>query len=163
MGAGKSTHADLLAERLGRAHRDSDRDIEVLTGRTGRVIAETSGVDELHVLEEAVLLGALAGDVPLVVSAAGSVIESERCRTALRRRATVVFLDVPIEELRERMTAGTHRRAMPRDELEDLAARRTPMFRELADIVTSATETPQRTVEQIVERLAANEARRRRP
>ena len=60
MGAGKSTLATAISSALGRVMRDSDVDIETLVGQTGREIALSGGIDSLHRLEEAVLLGALA-------------------------------------------------------------------------------------------------------
>ncbi len=142
MGAGKSTLAHAVAQRLGVPWRDSDRDIETLTGRTGRELAADLGVgvDGLHHLEEAVLLGALASYYPLVVSAAGWVVESELCRTIMRHRAHVVWLHAPASVLVERMEAGTHRRTVTEAEVEALAKRREPLFRQVADQTLDASE-----------------------
>ena len=110
MGSGKTTVGDLLSARIDRPHRDSDRDIERITGRTGRQVAITDGVDELHRLEEQVLLGALDSTEPCIVSAAGWTIESARCRAAIHDTATAVWLRLSPEDLRTRMDRGTHRR-----------------------------------------------------
>jgi shikimate kinase len=138
MGVGKSTVATAVSRALGRAVRDSDVDIETLFGRTGRAIAADEGVDELHRLESAVLLGALASDQPLVISAAAWVVEDVRCREALARRARVVVLKAPTDEVLRRIAAGDHRRAMDRRELEALAVRRRPLFDLVADTTVDA-------------------------
>jgi shikimate kinase len=137
MGAGKSTLAAQLARYLERPWRDSDADIEARTQRSGREIAAdpTQGVDTLHALEEVVLLDTLASDTPSVISAAGWVVESSTCQTAMRRRATVLWLHAPADVLRERMNSGVHRRTMAQGELEALTARRAPLFEHVADAI----------------------------
>jgi shikimate kinase len=153
MGVGKTTVGDLLADRLHCPHRDSDRDIEARTGRTGRQIAEHNGVDALHQLEIELLLDALEAEVPAVISAAGFVVESHRCRHALGLRATSVWLDLPVQEVLARMHTGHHRRDMTDDEVRDLAARREPLFRAVADVVVDARFTPVAIVDEVMNQL----------
>jgi len=145
MGIGKSTLAEHLAEALGRPMRDSDRDIEALVGRPGREIAAADGVDALHDLEAAVLLGALASSEPTVICAAGWVVEDERCLLALARRATVVVLDLSTEALTERLAeAGDgHRRPMTAEEIETLATSRRPLYERAADHWLDANRSPE--------------------
>lgn len=150
MGVGKTTVAEILARRLGRPLRDSDADITRLTGRAGSRIAADDGVDELHRLEEAVLLGALAAEEPLVVAAAGWVVESVWCREALERRAVVVWLRVERNELVRRMESGDHRRTLAPGELDALIARREPMFRAIADLVVAADQPPDAVADEIL-------------
>jgi shikimate kinase len=153
MGIGKSTTARALATRLGRPERDSDRDIETLFGVPGRALADQAGVPELHRLERAVLLGALAGPDPTVISAAASIVEDPRCREALSRRAFTVVLDADIDEVTERMATGAHRRSMSREELEKLIERRRPLFQEAADLRLEATLPTPELVDAIHARL----------
>ena len=159
MGSGKTTIGDLLAARIDRPHRDSDRDIERITGRTGRQVSISDGVDELHRLEEQVLLDALESTQPCIVSAAGWTIESARCRAAMHDTATAVWLRLSPEDLRTRMNQGTHRRDLPNEELSLLLAGREPLLLELADIVIDATRAPIDIVEELVAALpdAAND------
>jgi shikimate kinase len=138
MGAGKSSLANELARSLGVSHRDSDQDIETLLGISGRDVAATQGVDVLHSLEEAVLLGALVSEERLVISAAGWTVESSVCCAALARRARVIWLDVDVDTVEHRMAAGSHRRTMDRTELATLAQRRRPMFEAVADVTVQA-------------------------
>ena len=156
MGAGKSTIAERLAARLHRPWRDSDSDIEAATGRTGREVAAdpAEGVDALHRLEEAVLLDALATDEPLVISAAGWVVEAARCRVQMRSRAFVVWLQAPADVLRARMATGQHRRASAPNELETLIERRTPLFQSVSDLVLDATDPPDALVAEVLSRLS---------
>jgi shikimate kinase len=142
MGVGKTTLADRLGRLLGCAVRDSDRDIEAMTGHDGRAIAAADGVDALHRLESAVLLGALAGSEPCVIAAAGWVVEDPACRRALRRRATVVVLDLPVDAVIDRAGRGDHRRPIDRAEAAALRARRLPLYREVADQWLEADRPP---------------------
>lgn len=151
MGVGKSTVADGLAAALERAHRDSDRDLEVLFGRSGAQLAVEAGIDELHRLESSVLLGALVQDRPLVISAAAWVVEDERCREAMDRRARTVVLTAPVDELLARIPTGDHRRAMDRSELEALMDRRRSAFEAVADLTLEATVSPADLVTQILD------------
>jgi shikimate kinase len=150
MGVGKSTTAHLLVERLGRPLRDSDIDIARLFGVTGAVIAARHGVEELHRIEAAVLLGALAADTPSVITAASSVIEDPRCLEAMGRCADVVVLEAPDELLEERRTAGDHRRAIDPGAFRALVDRRRPLYAAAADLRLDATRSPSALADAII-------------
>lgn len=134
MGAGKSTLAEALADRLGHPVRDSDHDIARLWNTTGADIAERHGVPRLHEIERGLLLGALAGSEPAIVTAAASTVDDRLCRDAMRRRAFVVVLDAPVETLVQRSSTGRHRRAIEPAEFATLAARRAEGFALIADL-----------------------------
>jgi shikimate kinase len=150
MGAGKTTIASRLAAELGRPHRDSDHDIESMMSRTGRQIAVDDGVDQLHRLEEEVLLGALRSAEPSVISAAGWVVESPGCRAAIHHDAVAVWLRLSPEDLRKRMDEGSHRRDLSDEQLTALIARRDPLFLDLADIVVDAQRSPREIVDDLI-------------
>ena len=157
MGVGKTTLACRLGEHLGRPVRDSDGDLQTLFGRSGRVIAAEDGVDALHELEAAVLLGALADRSPLVIAAAGWVVEDARCRVALARRATVLVLDLSPDDVVSRLHDAAidenHRRAMDPAEIEAAARRRTPLYRDLADVWLDASLPPDDLVTEAITSL----------
>jgi shikimate kinase len=150
MGVGKSTTAERLATRLGWPYRDSDRDIEARTGRTGGEIAAADGIPALHRLEESVLLDALARDEPTVITAAGSTIESAACRLALGERAMVVWLTLDADSLADRIATGSHRRTMTRSELDALIVRRSTLFAATASHTLDASAPVDSIVNSIV-------------
>jgi len=149
MGVGKSTLAAALARDRGWVMSDSDTDIEALFGQSGAAIAAAGGVDVLHRLEAAVLLGALAGDEPRVIAAAASIVEDEWCVRALRRRAFVVVLSAELDVVLARMETGRHRRDMSASELTELAARRARSFEQVADLTLDATSPPATLVAEV--------------
>lgn len=153
MGVGKSTTAHLLVERIGRPLRDSDLDIERLFGATGATIAREYGVEELHRIEAAVLLGALASETPTVITAASSVVDDPRCREAMGRCADVVVLDAPDALLEQRRAAGDHRRVVDADAFRSLVARRRPLYDAAADLRVDATRSPAAIADAIIDAL----------
>ena len=154
MGVGKSTTATALASALDRPCFDSDEDIQELFGQTGGAIAWAVGVDALHDIESAMLLGRLASSTPSVISAAAWIVEEPRCCDLLRDRATVVVLDAPLDEIARRALTGGHRRTMDRAELDALAARRRPMFDAVVDIAADATQPTDAIVATITAELS---------
>lgn len=151
MGVGKSTLGRALADALGWPYSDSDDDIERLLGRSGRAFAGSEGVEALHELEAAVLIGALARPEPHVVSAAASVVENDLAVHVLSRNAYVIRLYLSIEETLDRQAAGSHRRQMDEAELVALAERREPMFMAIENHRVDAADTPASLVQQILD------------
>lgn len=154
MGVGKSTIARGLAQSLDLTYRDSDDDLQQLFAVSGAELVRRHGVDELHRLEAAVLLGALAAADPAVISAAAWVVEDPRCREALARRATTIVLDAPLDVVAARIASGHHRRPMDRSELEQLALRRAPLFETVADVTADAIDDPDVVVSKIIRELS---------
>lgn len=136
MGAGKSSVARLLAGQLGRAVRDSDRDIEAAHGRTASQLKEADGTAALHALEARHLLDSLAARPPAVVAAAASTVEVPDCRDALGS-AFVVWLDADPAVLAARFDGGPHRPRYGVDQLAVLRGQdraRRPLFAAVADV-----------------------------
>ncbi len=140
MGSGKTTLGRLLAEALHRPFLDSDVQIGEETGRTGREIAATDGVEALHGLERAALLDGLTSRDPGVIAAAASVVDDERTREKLGESFCVLVTASP-EVLADRASRGPHRRQVSRYEHLE---RRDPLFREVADVVIDTGVVPPR-------------------
>ncbi|MFN6118690.1 MAG: shikimate kinase [Actinomycetes bacterium] len=154
MGAGKSTVARVLGERLGRRVVDSDAVIEARTGRPVREIFETDGETAFRTLETAARLDALDDPEPLVIAAAGGVVLREENRRALARPGVrVVWLAADPSVLVERVRSGGHRPALDQDPagtLRRMHETREPLYREVADLIVSVDG---RTVNDVVEAI----------
>lgn len=140
MGSGKTTIASAVAEALGRPLRDSDPDLRRTHGVDTAALAERDGAQALHDWEADHVVAAVAERPPVVVAAAASTVEVERCREAMDR-AFVLWLDAPPEVLAQRFTSGAYRPAFGKEPLALLREQdpvRRPLFSQVADVVLDA-------------------------
>ena len=101
-GSGKSTLGVLLAKCLRMQFTDTDLLIQASTGETLQDTLESRGYLELRRIEEEVLLREDFSN--RVIATGGSVVYSEAGMQRLRQFGQVVFLDVPLETLMQRVT-----------------------------------------------------------
>lgn len=152
MGSGKSTVGRILADRLQRPLLDTDALIEQRAGRTVREIFASDGEVAFRDLEAAVLVEALAGDEPAVVSTGGGVVLRPENRAALgAARARVVWLCAEPSTLLERIRHAGNRPLLDHDPeatLLRMAEERAPLYREVADLVVRVDD---RSVHEVVE------------
>jgi len=145
-GAGKTTVASLLAERLGVTVRDTDEDIETITGTTVADIFVERGEAEFRRLEEAAVRQALDEHTGVLALGGGAVL-SERTRAALQPHR-VVFLEVSLAHAVRRVGLSASRPLLignVRATLKRLLDERAPLYREVADL-TIATDDLDATV-----------------
>ena len=139
-GAGKSTLGIMLAKELARDFIDTDVLIQVREGRSLQQILD--GADYLHLrqIEEDALL---ASHLPNhIVATGGSAVYSDRGMQHLQQYGPVIFLDVPLADLRRRIhnyeNRGIARR--PGQSLEDLFNERHALYKHYADIVVDCRD-----------------------
>ena len=127
-GAGKSTIGILLAKELGLDFIDTDIGIQVQRGKTLQQIADKCGYMQLRDYEEQVLLSENIDHK--VVATGGSAVYSEAGMARLKASAMVIFLDVSLPALKQRVknfeTRGIARR--PDQSFEDLFAERRVLY-----------------------------------
>lgn len=151
-GAGKSTIGILLAKELGLDFTDTDVSIQVGEGKTLQNISDEQGYLALRNIEEQVLL---AEDISgKVVSTGGSAVYSEAGMAHLKQDATVVFLDVPLAELEQRIsnfsTRGIARR--PDQSFDDLFKERSVLYKRYADIHIDCSTLP---IEEVLQKICS--------
>ncbi len=159
MGAGKTTTGALVARRLGWDYRDSDADVEALTGCTVPELFARDGEAAFRMAEAKVLSAACSQERPTVISVAGGAVLSENNRKLIRESGTVVWLRAEPPRLAERVGEGVGRPLLEGDTGEAmlrLAAQRAPHYAEVADAVIDVGDlTPDQVADRV---LAADEA-----
>ena len=157
MGAGKTTVGQAVADRLGWAFLDSDRQVEARAGRTVVEIWRDEGEVGFRHLEAEALADAVvwAETRPAVVAAAGGVVLDPRNRALLLRHPPVVWLRAALDTLVARVGAGQGRpllAAGPREALARLMAERYPLYEEVAGAVVDVDHlAPDEVVERVLE------------
>ncbi|MBE9010074.1 shikimate kinase [Pseudanabaenaceae cyanobacterium LEGE 13415] len=164
MGVGKTTIGQLLAERLDYDFLDVDRFIEQATGQTVSTIFAESGEAIFRQLETATL-SQVSARLRRVVATGGGIVLAQENWSYLKH-GVIIWLDVPVEQLTERLSQDKTR---PLLQNQDLKARLTQLSEERrsryaqADIHIQVMpdETPEQTTEKIVNAIALEREKKR--
>jgi shikimate kinase len=153
-GAGKSTAARLVAERLETSARDTDEDVERLAGAAVSDIFVEQGEEAFRLLELQAVRAALLEHQGVLALGGGAVLDAGT-RAALGAHR-VVFLDVQITDAAKRIGFNRDRPLLlgnPRAQWIRLMADRRPLYEQVAT-VTVATDgrSPDEVADEIVER-----------
>ncbi|MDA0266243.1 MAG: shikimate kinase [Cyanobacteria bacterium] len=152
MGSGKSTLGQRIAQQLGYRCFDTDRLIEQAAGQAIPELFAQSGEAAFRELETQVL-NQLAPYTRLVVATGGGIVV-RRQNWGQLRHGIVIWLDVPIAELVQRLQGDTSRPLLQRpdwpEHLAQILADRQRLYQE-ADIHLAVN--PGEGVEAIAERL----------
>ena len=135
MGAGKTTLAAPVAERLGRRAVDADRALE---GRVQISIGSffaRRGETEFRVAEAGLAREILREPVPAVVALGGGAVKTPEVRKALGEHALTVLLDVDADTAWERVRGSDRPLAQDEATFRRLFDERRPLYREVADAV----------------------------
>ncbi|MBK6617284.1 MAG: shikimate kinase [Nitrosomonas sp.] len=157
MGAGKTTIGKLLASSMGRTFIDSDHEIQQRTGVNIPVIFEFEGEAgfrkrETEVLQAVVLLP------DIVLATGGGAVLREENRELLRKNGTVIYLRVPVNELKRRTRFDKNRPLLqtdnPQARLIELFNQRDPLYRETAHIILdSGRQSARALVQTLIKKL----------
>lgn len=151
-GAGKSTVGVILAKQTAREFIDTDLLIQAAEERSLQTIADQDGYLALRAIEERILLS--LNVTHHVVATGGSAAYSSAAMDHLRRRGIVVFLHLPLGELRERVrdfaTRGIAR--APEQSFADLYEERFPLYAKYADVTIAGQGLNQEQVSEAIRR-----------
>jgi shikimate kinase len=133
-GAGKSTVGVVLAKRLGFDFIDTDVLIQARQGQRLQEVINAKGLAAFRQIEEKALLSLTCQRT--VIATGGSAIYSEAGMTSLKENGSIVFLDLPLEELARRVRDMDTRGMVidPGETFSDLYARRLPLYRHWAEL-----------------------------
>lgn len=151
-GAGKSTVGVVLAKTAALEFVDTDLLIQKQTGRKLQEIIDNDGIDEFLKTEGEIISRVDCKNS--VIATGGSAVFSEIAMNNLRRDGVIVFLDVPLAEIKRRVDNITTRGiAMKSGEtLETVYNERLPLYKKYADITVDLADT-EHTVKKILEAL----------
>lgn len=154
-GSGKSTIGVILAKSLGYDFLDTDLLICRREGKKLQEIIDREGLERFLEIEEKV--GSSLDVKTTVVATGGSMVLSAEAMEHLKDRSVVVYIEVPLEVLKKRITnMKTRGIAFKSGEtLEDIFIERTSLYEKYSDIKIASGEgtTPEDCVNMIVERL----------
>ncbi len=141
MGAGKTTLAGRLAERLGWDAADADAEIEQEAGKPVARIFEEDGEAAFRELEERVA-ARLLERVDTVIALGGGAVTSPVTRERLRDGTYTVLLDVTVQTAWRRIEAqaGDRPLAMEARGFAELYERRRPLYHGVADALVDAEQ-----------------------
>ena len=159
-GAGKSTVARLLAERLGWDWVDTDEAIEASRGKTIREIFAIEGEHGFRTAESA-LLAEVCKSEHRVVATGGGLVLAEANRRLMGMAGRVVWLHADAATLWKRLQSDptTVERRPPLaggglTEVKQILQAREPLYRECAHyLVSTADRTPMEAVDEVLAHL----------
>ncbi|MGH8428496.1 MAG: shikimate kinase [Gammaproteobacteria bacterium] len=154
-GVGKTTIGRLLADELAFTFFDCDAVFEAEVDGSIADWVRANGWATFRERECALLAAALARE-EIVIATGGGVVEEARNRGALAA-AKVIWLQAPLAVLGARLDSTNDRPLLAdaqAERLAELAARRDPLYRQIADIeIAVADRTPRQAVALIMREL----------
>lgn len=147
MGSGKTTVGRRVAELTGADFTDLDHEIELAQGRSVAQIFAEGGEERFRALELAAFGTALAED--RVVALGGGAPMQAPIWAQVRTEAVSVFLDAPLDVIRERIGDGAGR-PLAAGDLRALLDSRLERYREADHVVAAGGP-----VEEVAREVAA--------
>ncbi len=135
---GKSVTGVVLAKILNKKFIDVDLMIQERAGKGLQTIINEDGIDAFKKLEEEVLL--TVDFTNAVIATGGSAIYYDAAMEHLKINGTVVYIDVPLDDIKKRLkNIKTRGVAMGKGQtLDDLYNIRKPLYEKYADVTVKS-------------------------
>ena len=149
--SGKSTIGVILAKVLGMDFLDADLVIQKREGKKLADIIDGAGVDGFLRVEEEALLS-IRSESATVIATGGSAVYSEAGMGHLKKDATVIYLQVTLDDLKQRLFNIKDRGVVVKNgqTVDDIYNERIPLYERYGDItIEEAGKTPEDIVSEI--------------
>lgn len=154
-GVGKSTVGVVLAKKMGYRFIDSDLLIQEEENALLHQIIEEKGIDGFNKIEEKVNAAIQVENA--IIATGGSVVYGQKAMEHLKQIGTVIYLELPLEELKERL-GDLHQRGVSMrvgQTLDKLYQERRPLYEKYADMVINCDK---KQIREIVEEISSTRA-----
>ena len=157
MGSGKSTIGNLLSKKMGMAFIDLDAYIEKKENKSVSQIFADSGEEYFRQLEKNAVKE-LAYKKSVILATGGGTLTFQENVDVLRNADNkIILLDLPVEVVEQRLQGDTKRPLLNRPDKEkvmrELYEKRLPLYRNAADIVVNAANSPMQVCMEIMANL----------
>lgn len=149
-GCGKSTVGVILAKTLGIGFVDTDLIIQQRENKLLQNIIDNDGIDYFLNCEAEAVKSLYCDNC--VVATGGSVVYREDAIQHLKSNGKIIFLDVPLDEIKRRLNNINTRgiAAKKNKSIEDIYNERIALYNKYADIIIKTDgESVEKTVEKI--------------
>ena len=150
-GCGKSTVGELLAGQLGLTFRDTDADVEAITGMAISDLFVEKGEQYFRELESEAVRAAIDSHDGVLSLGGGAIIREETQAVLAGQR--VAYLEVDAAEAARRVGLNTARPLLlgnVRGQLSQLLAQRRPLYEKVATITVSTVGRPAEEVATLI-------------
>lgn len=136
-GSGKSTLGVVLAKKLNMKFIDSDLVIQAQYGKTLEQLIDENGDAGFIQIENDVNLSIQEDNA--IIATGGSAVYGEAAMKHFKENGLVIFLDVPVDELQERIGSLKERGVVSngKKDIDEIFADRDMLYRRYADICYS--------------------------
>ena len=153
MGSGKSTVGKKLAKKLGWKFIDLDSEIEMQTGKSINKIFDEEGEDTFRKLEKREY-EKTAETTNTVIATGGGIILSDETRKRLQELGEVVYLDVDINTLENRLRDKMDRPLLQTGKsLKNIFDERVSFYTQTASLSVDGSNAVEECVQSIISGL----------
>lgn len=135
--SGKSTLGVQLAKWLSMGFMDTDLLVQARAGTSMQAYQDANGMEAYQALECDTVKSVVCENC--VIATGGSAVYCDEAMMHLRQIATIIFLDVPMDEIKRRIGDTSERGVViqPGMTLDDLYEERRPLYLNYTDAVIS--------------------------
>ena len=157
MGSGKSTIGNLLSKKMGMAFIDLDAYIEKKENKSVSQIFSDSGEEYFRQLERDAVKELAYKKSVILATGGGTLTFRENVDVLRNTDNKIILLDLPVEVVEQRLQGDTKRPLLNRPDKEkvmrELYEKRLPLYRNAADIVVNAANSPMQVCMEIMANL----------